>query len=282
MRFPSHSSTLAVQLWRLTCARYRVKRRLPQACSSGRLNTQPSHRTLGSGNDAPVQVSDEPSVNGAERCGLDGCGSSVRGGTEGGSGRSLGACLWPAHHDPVGVSFPDGDLVDPDDFGSGRTHPPQLLAQVLLFQFLDRPPVQREFLGNILDGRCPAPSTDEEGKTLAVRRMVRPPGQLFQFHLAAALAQNPPAFDLQINPEVPAGQISNSAQFVVVEGPMDSPTHSAIRFFPRRAAKDPSFGITKDSSNRRSRTKAGEVVCVFKTSMQSHSGIMPLFFTTKN
>src|SRR6266851_6326328 len=45
------------------------------------------------------------------------------------------------HHDAIGVPLSEGDLVEPDDPGSRRPSPSQLLAHVLLLQRLDGVPV---------------------------------------------------------------------------------------------------------------------------------------------
>ncbi len=139
-----------------------------------------------------------------------------------------------ADHDAVGVSLADRDLVDPDHLGSRRPRPAQLLPHVLHLQVLDHPPIQVRFLGHVLDGRDSATPSHEEGKAFAVERIVREPIQLLPLHLAASLAVDAPALDLQVDPMVSTGQVAHSAQLAVVPSSLEVATGSADRFFPRR------------------------------------------------
>jgi len=88
-----------------------------------------------------------------------------------------------------------------------------------------------------LDGGNPATSPHEKSKAPGAKRIIGQPGQLFLFHLAANPTQHPPDLDLQIDSGVPAGKISNPAQPMVVEGPMNPLADSAVRLFSRRVSR---------------------------------------------
>jgi hypothetical protein len=139
-----------------------------------------------------------------------------------------------ADHDAVRMPLADGDLVDSKNLRRRRPHSPQLFLHVLLVQLLDRSPIQVQLAGDILEGCPPAPSPNEEGKALGVKRIVGYPGQLLLLHVAAVVAEHPPEFDLQINPRIAAGKIPNAAHFVIVEAPGPSTTDPTKSFFPWR------------------------------------------------
>ena len=75
-----------------------------------------------------------------------------------------------AHHNAVGMTFADRDLVDADRLGAGRARFHQLGAHVLLLQRLDRVPVQLEFQGDVLDRCLPAALAHIEGKAFGIER----------------------------------------------------------------------------------------------------------------
>src|SRR5712691_13122985 len=58
-----------------------------------------------------------------------------------------------ADHDPVAVTFADRKLVNADHLRSGRASTLELRFHVLLLQHLDRLPVQRQLLRQVLDRR---------------------------------------------------------------------------------------------------------------------------------
>ena len=78
-----------------------------------------------------------------------------------------------AHHDAVGVTLPDRDLVDPDHAGARRSGARQLFAHVLLFEFLHRMPIQVHPLGHVLDRHRSAQGADRQRQALGELRVRR-------------------------------------------------------------------------------------------------------------
>src|SRR5271166_5227356 len=130
---------------------------------------------------------------------------------------------------PVGVTFADRKLVDADDLRTRR-------ASVLLVQRLDRVPVQSQFVRHVLDRRLPAASPHIVSKALGVERIVRQKLEPFPFHLAATAALDPPHFQFEKYPSVPARQIAYAA-------------HRPFR-------------LTKNAVHCRLRSKTRERVCI--------------------
>ena len=139
-----------------------------------------------------------------------------------------------AHHDPVGVALADRDLVDPDHLRAGRASARELGLHVLHLQRLDRVPIERQFLRNVLDRRLPATLPDKIGKALGVERIVRQKVEPLPFHLAAVAAIKAPHLQFQKYPRVPTGQIAYMADLAVVPAHLDATTAPAHRFFERR------------------------------------------------
>ena len=139
-----------------------------------------------------------------------------------------------AHHDTIGVTFPDRDLVDADRLGSRRARFGKLRLHVLLFQRLDRIPVQIQFLGNVLDRSLPAAPAHVMRKALGIEGIVREKLQPLAFHFAATAALHAPHLDLQINARVATGQIANAPRAPVVPPGVNSTATAADRFFERR------------------------------------------------
>ena len=133
-------------------------------------------------------------------------------------------------------------------------------------------------LGDVFDRHGPATSSDEEGETLGVERMVRQPVQPLLLHLAAALALDAPNLQLQVDPYVAARQIAHSAHPLIVPTSVDTPTGTASRFFPRLCRRiTRAFGVTEDASDCRARTETGEAVCIPQTMVSLHSESIPDF-----
>src|SRR5262249_50491490 len=78
-----------------------------------------------------------------------------------------------ADHDPIRVTFADGDLVDTDHGWPRSSHLGQLGAHVLLVQLLHRMPVELELLGDIPDRSTAAASANIKGKSLGMPPRVR-------------------------------------------------------------------------------------------------------------
>src|SRR5271157_5037591 len=135
---------------------------------------------------------------------------------------------------PVGVTFADRKLVDADDLRSRRASALELRFHVLLVQRLDRVPVQSQFVRHVLDRRLPAASPHIVSKALGVERIVRQKLEPFPFHLAATAALDPPHFQFEKYPSVPARQIAYAAHRPVVPAHVDATATAAGCFFERR------------------------------------------------
>src|SRR5271157_3495312 len=128
---------------------------------------------------------------------------------------------------PVGVTFADRKLVDADDLRTRR-------ASVLLVQRLDRVPVQSQFVRHVLDRRLPAAAPHRVSKALGVERIVRQKPEPSPSHLAATAALDPPHFQFEKYPSVPARQIAYAAHRPVVPAHVDATATAAGCFFERR------------------------------------------------
>src|SRR5262249_42172382 len=144
------------------------------------------------------------------------------------------AALQVADHDAVLVSLGNGDLVDAEDPGSGVAGPAELLAHILLVEFLDRVPIEQEFLGHFLDGGFATPSAQEEGKALGVQRVVGEPVQPFALHAPAPRTLDPAPRVDEIDALVATGEVAGTPESLVVIGAIHLPADTASRFFRRR------------------------------------------------
>ena len=142
-----------------------------------------------------------------------------------------------AHYDAVGVPLADRDFVDAYDFRRRRPEPPQLLLHVLHLEGLDRLPVQVRFPGDRLDGSVPAAPPHVEGEPLGEEGTVGQPVELLLFHFAAAPAIHPAEVQHQVDARIPAGQIADPVNLVVVRASMRQPAHTAACFFARRCRR---------------------------------------------
>src|SRR6185436_12671104 len=80
-----------------------------------------------------------------------------------------------ADHEAVPVPRRDGYLVDADDPRRRRSGGGELVGHVLFVEFLDRVPVEGEFLGDLRYRRRPAPATDVSGEPRRAERITREP-----------------------------------------------------------------------------------------------------------
>jgi len=135
-----------------------------------------------------------------------------------------------AHHNAVGVPLANRDLVDADGLGTRCSRLGQLRLHVLLFQRLDRIPVEVEFLGNILDRARAAAPPHVMRKALGIERVVGQEIEPLALHLAAASALHAPNLDLEIDARIAAGQIANLARAPVVPDPVRPTAAAAERF----------------------------------------------------
>ena len=90
------------------------------------------------------------------------------------------------------MAFADRYLIDAYHLRSGRAYALELGLHILHVQRLDRVPVQRQFVRDVLDRRPPAPPADKVRKALGVERIVRQKVEPFPLHLATTVALDPP------------------------------------------------------------------------------------------
>ena len=139
-----------------------------------------------------------------------------------------------ADHDAVGVSLADRQLVDADHLRSRRTGTRELCAHVLLVEFLDGVPVEREFGGQILDRLRPAAPTDVGREPPGVERVAGQPIEPFALHGAAAATVKAANVELQVDPERTAREVPDPPFPAVVPAALHSTATPAGRFFDRR------------------------------------------------
>jgi hypothetical protein len=135
-----------------------------------------------------------------------------------------------ADDDAVGVAPLDRHLVEPDHAGAGRPGSSQLLAHVLLFQRFDGVPVEPQLLGHVPDRRGPTAPAHVEGEALGVEGVVRQEGERLPLHRATAWAGHAPHLEVEVDPQVAAGEIPNAAAPAVVP-PALHPTAGPTRLF---------------------------------------------------
>ncbi|EKD31085.1 MAG: hypothetical protein ACD_77C00405G0001, partial [uncultured bacterium] len=109
-------------------------------------------------------------------------------------------------------------------------------GHVLLVQFLDGVPVQMQFAGDIRNRAAPAAPAHVPGKPLGVERIVRQEVEPFALHFSAVPAKHPSDPDFQIDARIPAGQVANPSQLLVVPARMRQPATVADGFFERRTS----------------------------------------------
>jgi hypothetical protein len=160
--------------------------------------------------------------------------------------------LQVADDDAVAVPLADGDLVDPDEPWRGAPGPAELFLHVLLVEFLDRMPVQVQFLGDRPDGALAAAPPDVEGEPLGVERVIRQPLQPLALHAATPGAVDPSYREVEVDPPVATGDVADAARPLIVEGARTAPAHPAVRFFRRRRR----VMTTAQGSPKRPRTSA--------------------------
>jgi len=157
------------------------------------------------------------------------------------------------NHNPAGMALSDKDFINADHLGAGHTHPPQLLPHVLLFQRLDRLPVQMQFFGNIRYRGVPTPAAHIKPKAFGIKRRLRQPFESFLLHRPAPAAKHPANFQIQEDTRIPAGQVPDFSGLSTVESGMGQSTGSAYCFFPlrtrwmTRAFGSPKIPVTVDS-----------------------------------
>src|SRR6202040_1364198 len=139
-----------------------------------------------------------------------------------------------AHHDPIGVTLPDRDLVNANFLRTRRAGALELGFHVLLVERLDRVPVQLQFRCHILDRRRPAAPADIIGKAPGVERIVGQEVEPLPVPLATMTAVEAPHVHFQKNPRVAARQIAHAPHLAIVPARLDPTAAAARRFFERR------------------------------------------------
>jgi hypothetical protein len=132
------------------------------------------------------------------------------------------------------MPFSDRNLVNANYLRPRDTRSAQHLSHVLHLQGLDRPPVQAQLFGDVLNTRIPATTAYVKGKSFAEERIIGQPIQLLLLHFPAPSTSDSADFYFQINAQVCTGQIANPAGLPVVEGMMDEATGATNSFFPLR------------------------------------------------
>jgi len=118
---------------------------------------------------------------------------------------------------------------------TGRAGAPQLLAHVLLFQRLHGVPVEPQLLGHVPDRRGSTAPAHVEGEALGVEGIVGQEGERLPLHRATARAGHAPDLEVEVDPQVAAGEIPNAAAPAVVPPALPSTAGPTGRFFDRRA-----------------------------------------------
>src|SRR6266508_5118799 len=93
-----------------------------------------------------------------------------------------------------------------------------------------------QLLGHVPDRRGPTAPPHVEGEALGVERIVGQEGEPFLLHRATAPTGHAPDFDLQVDPHVAAGEISDAALRAVVPAALPPAAGPAGRFFDRRVS----------------------------------------------
>ncbi len=139
-----------------------------------------------------------------------------------------------AHHDAVGVTFANRDLVDADHLRPGRSGIGHLRRHVLLLQRLDRVPIQVQFLGNLFDRRRATSFADVVSEALGIEGVGGQRIEPFALHRAAALALQTPNLEFQVDAAIATGQIAHAPGAAIVPPTVNPTTATAGCFFDRR------------------------------------------------
>jgi len=144
----------------------------------------------------------------------------------------------------------------PNDLRSRSAHSLELSFHILHVQRLDRVPVQRQFLRDILDRRPSAAAANKVSKALGVERIVRQKVEPFPLHLATMATINPPHLQFQKYPHVAGRKITHPPDLAVVPARVRAPADAAACFFDRRTSvMTRAFGSPKMPRTRSSGRK---------------------------
>ena len=132
------------------------------------------------------------------------------------------------------MPLPNRDFIYSYHSGCRIAHPSQFLPHVVHFHGLGGSPIQVKLVGHFPDRSVLTPFPDIVGKPFRVKRVVPDPGKAFCLHGSAVLTINPADFHFQIDPQIPAGLVSDQSCFSVVECARNFSTGSTNCFFPLR------------------------------------------------
>lgn len=142
-----------------------------------------------------------------------------------------------ADDDAVVVSLPDGDLVHADCPRRGQSGAGDLLLHVDRIEVLDRAVVEALRLGHRHRrvGHLAAERAHVHGEALSEARVLRQPVEALYVHAAAPRAVDPPAFELDVDPQPARREVAGAAgALVVATAAPVSTLRAACRFFRRR------------------------------------------------
>ena len=103
-----------------------------------------------------------------------------------------------------------------------------------ILQLLDRMPVQVQLTSHGPNRSACTALPHVERKAFGVQGVSGQPSQLLSFHFPARPTPHPPNGNLQVDPRVATGQVTNPAELVVVKRAMPTTTGPTECFFPRR------------------------------------------------
>src|SRR5262245_32891139 len=141
-----------------------------------------------------------------------------------------------ADDDPIGVPFPDRDLVDANDLRPRSARAPQLLAHVLHLELFDGVPLEMQLLGDVVDRRRMTTTSDVERQALGVARIVGQEVEPFALHRTTAAARDATHLELQKDPHPTAREIAHPAHGPIVDAALHTPADATGRFFERRTS----------------------------------------------
>ncbi len=107
---------------------------------------------------------------------------------------------------------------------------------VLLFQLLDRVPIERQLFGQVLDRGAATAPTDVVGEALRVERIVAEKVEPLALHGATSPAVDTPDLQLEIDAVIARRQIAHPPRASVVPTAVRSSADAAQRFFERRTS----------------------------------------------
>ena len=187
-----------------------------------------------------------------------------------------------ADDDAIRVPRADREPIDADDRGS-RAGPArsELLLHVQFVEFLDGVPVEVQVLGDVLHGWARSDRSGRHGtaKGMSVAWVVGQEGERLPLHRATARAGHAPDLEVEVDPQVAAGEIPNAAAPAVVPPALHPAAGPTGGFFDRRvrvmirAWGSPKIPVTVGLG--RNPGKAIRIPQAARSSWRWHAPIMP-------